>query len=240
MCTVTFIPAGHGCILTSSRDERPGRANALSPAWFEVDGTQLLYPRDAEGGGTWIAVKEGANAAVLLNGAFKRHLSQPPYKKSRGLVLTSMLAATDAAAYFIRTDFTGIEPFTVILVQEKQLFECRWDGTRRYFISLDASVLHIWSSATLYDEPARIKRENWFRQWSRQHTKPLVSDVIKFHYTGGDGDQHNDICMHRPGLHDTVSITAIALTGSTATMHYHDLKAGSNYTVSTNTESLAT
>jgi hypothetical protein len=207
---------------------------------YEVEGAQLLFPRDADAGGTWIALKDRGSAAVLLNGAFKNHVSQPPYKKSRGLVLPSMLAAEDPAGHFMRTDFSGIEPFTIILLREQRLFECRWDGEQRYLIALDASSLYIWSSATLYDEPVRTQREIWFNCWAGQNTKPSVSDVLRFHYTGGDEDQHNGICMHRPGLHGTVSITAIVLTGEMATMHYHDLNDGSIHTMNKEAASLAT
>src|SRR3954468_12299913 len=114
MCTVTFIPARNHFFFTSSRDEQAGRPVAFFPEVYEINGARVLFPKDPQGGGSWIAVNENGHVAVLLNGAIKAHQAERPYRKSRGLVLLELIAATSAADAFEETDFSGIEPFTVI------------------------------------------------------------------------------------------------------------------------------
>jgi Transport and Golgi organisation 2 len=74
MCTVTYIPSLKGVHITSNRDERHDRGAALEPEKYgDVNGRQLLYPKDIEGGGSWITLKDNGDAAVLLNGAIVPH-----------------------------------------------------------------------------------------------------------------------------------------------------------------------
>ena len=70
MCTVTFIPGKDRYFITSNRDEKMLRKPAIAPQPYVINGNTLVYPRDADAGGTWIAMNENGNAAVLLNGAF--------------------------------------------------------------------------------------------------------------------------------------------------------------------------
>ncbi|MGL1516781.1 NRDE family protein, partial [Vibrio parahaemolyticus] len=44
------------------------------------------FPKDPDGGGTWIALKENGDVAILLNGAFENHIPAYPYRRSRGLI----------------------------------------------------------------------------------------------------------------------------------------------------------
>ncbi|MEO0339976.1 MAG: NRDE family protein, partial [Bacteroidota bacterium] len=87
MCTVTFIPQqGQDFILSSNRDEQASRSpQGLS----RIDQFQkeLLFPRDTEAGGTWIAASNKDQVVCLLNGAFELHHRQPPYRKSRGIMV---------------------------------------------------------------------------------------------------------------------------------------------------------
>ena len=58
MCTLTFIPIENdGFILTSNRDEAPGR-NTIEPKRYQEGGTELLFPKDELAGGTWIGVSD--------------------------------------------------------------------------------------------------------------------------------------------------------------------------------------
>src|SRR5215207_9549701 len=91
MCTVTCIPAGDKIFITSNRDEKHWRSNALPPAVYAATSGNLLFPKDGDAGGTWIAAHENGNAIVFLNGGFIAHTPKPPYRKSRGLVLTNLI-----------------------------------------------------------------------------------------------------------------------------------------------------
>ena len=74
MCTVTFIPSQHKVHITSIRDEKHRRSSASAPAIAEGETGKLMFPRDGDAGGTWIAVHENGNAIVFLNGGFAAHV----------------------------------------------------------------------------------------------------------------------------------------------------------------------
>ncbi len=57
MCTVTYLPSANGFYLTSNRDEKSTRPAALPPAVYFLNGSKIIYPKDAQGCGTWIALK---------------------------------------------------------------------------------------------------------------------------------------------------------------------------------------
>ena len=234
MCTVTFIRVKDSFFLTSNRDEKVQRDQALPPKIYQLKEARLLFPKDAGAGGTWIAIKDNSNAAVLLNGAFISHPSQPPYKRSRGLILIDILAAPDPATCFSQITLEAIEPFTLILFQDFALYECRWDGSKKYNKQLNTGQNHIWSSATLYDETVQSKRKEWFVKWLSENPRPSLPDIFHFHQFAGDGDEQNDIRMNRDGQLFTVSITGIQLTKETGTMHYIDLLDGATYNAKLN------
>src|SRR5436309_3961687 len=118
MCTVTYIPVGEKKYITSNRDEKPFRKKALPPQPYLHEEISLIYPKDGDAGGSWIALNENGNVAVLLNGGFEKHISEPPYKKSRGLVFLDILKHTSPVTYFFGVDLFKIEPFTVIILEQ--------------------------------------------------------------------------------------------------------------------------
>jgi Transport and Golgi organisation 2 len=226
MCTVTFIPSGNHLFFTSSRDERAERAIAVFPELHELKGRRLLFPRDLPAGGSWIAVHESGNAAVLLNGAIRAHLPEPPYRKSRGLILLDLISSLSPVDAFEESDFNRIEPFTVILFEGKKLFSGKWDGRMKWLESLNIDVPHIWSSVTLYEPETIEKREGWFSKWLSYNPDPSVADIIRFHQRGGDGDPVNDLLMNRAGKLFTNSISSVRLSPETAAFRYVDLRSG--------------
>jgi hypothetical protein len=226
MCTVTFIPVGNHFFFTSSRDEQSSRPLALFPEIYEINGCRVLFPKDPQGGGSWIGVNEIGHAGVLLNGAIRAHETGSFYRKSRGLVLLALISAPSPADAFEATDFYGIEPFTVILFENKNLYSGKWDGQMKWLESLSANKAHIWSSVTLYDSVATRKREEWFHAWLSESAYPGSLDIIHFHQKGGDGDPFNDIMMNRDHKLFTSSISSIRLSTETASFRYLDLRNG--------------
>jgi hypothetical protein len=227
MCTVTFIASGEEYIITSNRDEKTIRKWAIQPIFSVYNAHKLIFPKDADAGGTWIVMKENGDAAVLLNGAFICHASEPPYRLSRGIILLEIFATEKPSTTFRKINLQDIEPFTLILLENKYLFEFRWDGTEKYYKQLNASGSYIWSSATLYDGLVIKKREQWFNSFLNSHPVPSPQDILDFHLFTGDGDKENDLMMTRDGMYQTVSITSIQLTKHKGSMKYIDLKKDS-------------
>ena len=211
MCVLTYLPlADEGFILTHSRDEHVARPRALTPHQYKHGGVSVVYPKDPQAGGTWIATS-AAYSLCLLNGAFENHLSQPPYRQSRGLVVLEFFDYQGVEDFVSRYAFEGIEPFTLVVVDtaQRQLTELRWDAQQLRGSLLDASVPHIWSSATLYPLAVRQAREAWFAEWLSEYPAYDAAAVMQFHLYGGTGDTQNDMLMNRFGQLLTQSITQI-------------------------------
>ena len=226
MCTVTFIPSGDKIFLTSNRDEKTRRSPALPPAFYPMRTGNILFPRDLDGGGTWFAIHENGNAVVFLNGAWSAHIPNPPYRKSRGLVLLDLIEEENPGTKFLSADFTSIEPFSAVIWQSGQLAEGRWDGKEKSFRHLAVSQPHIWSSVTLYPKEIALKREKWFAGWLQDNIAPSWQDIIDFHLFTGDGDKRNDLLMNRGEGAFTVSITSLEYGAQTARIKYLDFIKG--------------
>jgi len=224
MCTVSFIPVKGKFFITSNRDEKLARKNAVVPRMFVHNGQKLFFPKDADAGGTWIVMKENGDAAVLLNGAFICHTAEPPYRLSRGIILLDIISTERPSLTFTKIDLKDIEPFTLVILENNCLYEFRWDGTEKYCKQLSINRGYIWSSFTLYDGFAVKKREQWFASFLNNYPTPTQQDVINFHRFTGDGDKQNDLMMTRDGMYRTVSITSILLTKDRASMKYLDIK----------------
>lgn len=226
MCTVTFIPVKDRCYITSNRDEKISRKPAIPPASYLLDDQFLLYPKDADAGGSWIALSDNRAAGVLLNGGFAKHVPAASYRRSRGLIFLELMSSTDAAAYFLEMDLRQIEPFTVVLLHQEKLYECRWDGKAGYCREINRSIPHIWSSVTLYDAAVIKKREEWFAQWLQINPYPEQKDILEFHCFAGEGDLNHDLVMNRRNEFLTVSITSIEVQEGRGMIEYLDMANG--------------
>lgn len=229
MCVLTYFPyQDNGFILTSNRDEAVSRKPAIPPKKYHIGGQQVFFPKDPKGGGTWIA-SSGDFTLCLLNGGFEKHVPQPPYKQSRGKVVLDFFTFLDVNNFIQQYDFEGIEPFTLVIIEsttDLTLTELRWNGTRLFCTSLDATLPRIWSSVTLYSPDIISAREQWFDEFKQQAIVP--QKVIDFHHHGGSGDPKNDLKMNRNNTLKTISITQFVLNQLEFKMTYQDLQAN-NY-----------
>ena len=223
MCTVTYIPKGKNeFVLTSNRDENPSRSPKNITRLVENRGV-LIFPRDKAAGGTWIAASEKDRIICLLNGAFEYHRHDPPYRMSRGIMVLDYFNYPSASSFFDAFPFSGMEPFTMIIIERGQLIEFRWDGACTHVKQLDTRYAYIWSSASLYPAPIREKREKWFAEWMLGRVDFSIQSILDFHRYGGEGDSVNDLTMNRGNIVKTVSITSIVKEKDQIKMIYHDL-----------------
>ncbi len=228
MCTVTYIPHKGNVYIASNRDEQLVRKSADKPAMLSFNSGKILYPKDGEKGGTWIATHGNGNVMVLLNGAFDRHRPNPPYMRSRGLVFLDIFDSHQPHLVFDEILLDGVEPFTLVLWHKKNeaLHEMRWDGSNKYITEKDNTIPQIWSSVTLYDKDVIQKREQWFERWLANGNEIDVHSVSHFHEFGGEGDERIDLKMSRGGVLKTVSITVVECSDSKSTMYYKDMLTG--------------
>ncbi|WP_321308911.1 NRDE family protein [Marinifilum fragile] len=225
MCTLTYIPIDNkNFIFTTNRDEDPNRI-ALPPDKYINNNIESLYPKDPEGNGTWMLCNKYFSVC-LLNGAFVKHKHEPPYKKSRGLVVLEYEKFKNTIEFVLNFDFVGIEPFTMIVVRynsEILMEEVRWDGSSVHYKKLDPKRAEIWSSSTLYDETAKKMRKAWFVDW-KMMDDISYSKVLDFHKNAGCNDLFNGLVMNRKELVKTTSITQIIHDKLGIRMRYEDLR----------------
>lgn len=222
MCTVTYIPKGpKQFVLTSNRDEAPARSpqNLSRQA---VGDKSLLFPRDTAAGGTWIAVSDQQQVVCLLNGAFERHHRQPPYRRSRGLMVLDYFSFTNPEQFFQNYEFSNIEPFTFLILQDGKVWDFRWDGQQKHSLELDPGQPHIWSSATLYPRGKQEMRHGWFADWLRHREEFSLEAIQDFHLHTGSDDPWYGLVMNRADIVRTVSMTNIIQKADSTTMLYHD------------------
>lgn len=223
MCTVTYLPTSEdNFILTSNRDEAPKRS-AEEFSTLTKKEIQIVFPQDKGAGGTWIAMSSSNRVVCLLNGAFKKHKHQPPYKRSRGIMLLDFFDFSKAEIFFKKYDFEGMEPFTFIIAEYDQLWELRWDEKKLHILELDAKNSHIWASSTLYDEVFQQKRRDWFEDWKKAANGHFSEKILDFHFNAGEGDAWNDVQMNRNEKVKTIGITRVEKIGDTIEMIYFDL-----------------
>jgi hypothetical protein len=223
MCTVTYVPSSTGYFLTSNRDEKNTRAKAIAPKVYMINNVEIIFPKDGDKNGTWIVLKENGDCLCLLNGAFENFTDTGLYKVSRGKIVTEIAISVNLIHAFQNISLLETAPFTLIVVNEKKLFECRWDGEKKHCEALDNTSSHIWSSATLYNNNQQNKRKRWFEQWQKSNAQPSQKDLFCFHNNTGDGNVEDNLVMNRNNKYLTVSITGISVSEDKCLMHYQDI-----------------
>jgi Transport and Golgi organisation 2 len=223
MCTVSYIPANGGYYLTSNRDEKYTRATALAPAEYFFKNTKLIFPKDPNAGGTWIILKENGDSLCILNGAFTNFKATENHTKSRGQIVLEISVKENLLDSFLHINLYNTAPFTLILVNNLKLYECRWDGNEKYCSVLNNSIPHIWSSATLYTPTQQLERQSWFKHFIKNNPCPTQADITAFHTNTGTGNIETNLVMNRNNEYYTVSITSIQNNITEFNMQYQDL-----------------
>ena len=226
MCTVTFVPVSKDeFIITHNRDEKLTRLPSELPQELNFKGKELIYPVDGNSKGTWFCTDRSGRIACILNGAFEKHDSTPPYSKSRGIVVLESFLEASFKEWSKKVNLENIEQFTLIFFDELGLLEFRWDGKQKHVKNLSTTETHIWSSATLYTKDAMAKRENWLNSWLINY-KPTPNNLFNFHNYGGDDTQEINLKMEILGSHKTVSITQVYLNKLHRSMNHVNFVSG--------------
>jgi hypothetical protein len=224
MCTVSYVPQNKdNFVLTSNRDEQLKRKSAITPQFETVSDIKILYPKDGEKGGTWIGVSERNRVLCLLNGAFEKHTSTPPYVKSRGIVVKDLLVCDDIVFKLNAYDMDNIEPFTLVIIEysdKLNLIEFRWDGFVKHLSYLDEKEVHIWLSCTLYSKSEATYKSKQFKTHITYKNNSL--DIFNFHEFGSKTEPLLMKYTANP-IYDTVSITQIEKTNNLVEMTYKNL-----------------
>jgi uncharacterized protein with NRDE domain len=231
MCTLTYLPIhNHSFILTSNRDEKVHRSIAIPPSVYQENGKLLLYPKDPQGNGTWLAVSNFGTVACLLNGGLIKHQPNPPYRMSRGLVLLNVFDYENVSDFVRQYNFDEIEPFTLIVFHDFVLHEIRWTGSNIQHQVKDKYQPHIWSSVTLYSEEMIQSREAFFKQYLKEISLENVSEaMLDFHQFKGDERFPHSMTIQKDNGTKTVSISQVKMEDQTLSLQYFDLLQEKEY-----------
>lgn len=222
MCTVSFVNSNGKIIITSNRDEQVLRP-AMPPKNYLVNQKKIFFPKDPKAGGTWYAVDEHANILVLLNGAQEKHSWNPPYRRSRGLILLDIFSSESAIDAWETIDLSNIEPFTLVLFQDQHLYQLRWNGDVKEALLLDEKQNHIWSSSTLYAPEIREKRSEWFYQFLDTQPDVNEEELILFHKYSNNDNKENGLVINRSEKLKTLSITQTVIEQNKVNVLHYDL-----------------
>lgn len=220
MCTVAFLPYKNKFYFASLRDESPLRKQAIAPTIYNADGIDVVAPLDGLAGGTWVGANAFGNIVILLNGAFENHEREASYRLSRGLIVKALLQQEWPVPVWQSMDLQNIEPFTLVVWQQKKLYQLVWDGLQKHWQQLVNTKPHIWSSSTLCNTAAKHQRKVAFQQWWA--TEPPVSKQSMLSFFQSLHDEQNGFLIHRSPTMKTLSFTFLTQETSTTSCYYHD------------------
>jgi uncharacterized protein with NRDE domain len=232
MCTVSFISTNGKIIITSNRDEKVIRPNAIEPRNYCINNKNIIFPKDPKAGGTWFAVDEKGTILVLLNGANEKHKVQLPYRKSRGLIVLDVISSLSPKDFWQEIDLRNIEPFTLVLFQNNELFQLRWNGNEKETTSLDINKNHLWSSATLYPKEIRENRSDWFYTFLDSKTEISEKEMLYFHRYAEEENHENGLVINRKEELKTLSITQSVIEENKVAILHCDLIANKDFETS--------
>lgn len=232
MCTVSFVSFNGKIIITSNRDEKVIRPNAIEPKNYFINNKNIIFPKDPKAGGTWFAVDESGTILVLLNGANEKHKVELPYRKSRGLIVLDMISSLSSKDFWQEIDLEYIEPFTLVLFQDNELFQLRWDGTNKERLTLDTEENHVWSSVTLYSKEIRENRADWFHSFLDSNAILSEIEMLHFHRYAEKDNLENGLVINRKEELKTLSITQSVTEMNKVAIVHHDLIANKDFETS--------
>jgi hypothetical protein len=181
MCILSIVPLSKVTIITSNRDEQRSRENSVEPTIVNLGGRKTIIARDSKANGTWIVTDNSGRTAVLLNGAFEKHVSKPPYRESRGITLINLFEESDFNTAFQLYNLEKIEPFQIILINNPNSFQFLWDGNKKYVFSIDLNKPQVFFSSTLYTKKQQEDKKNNFLSALNKIEECNANWLLNFH-----------------------------------------------------------
>jgi transport and Golgi organization protein 2 len=244
MCTVSLIAVDHGgYLLAANRDEHVTRGVARPPEHGAAGATRFVAPRDADAGGTWIAVDDEGRSVCLLNG--DRPVAgyfAPDDVRSRGELVIELLrdprpaAVAESLRERAASGKLDVRPFKIVAAapiadhEEIEAIRADFDGASLAVASITAP--HLETSNGFDPSGAAKARQAAFRRLlerlpsaAARGADPLRAELLAFHAShapGAVGEERRgalSVCVHRPEVR-TVSTTLIEVRRERIVMRY--------------------
>ena len=122
---------------------------------------------------------------------------------------------------------TDIEPFTLIVRSDHNLFQLVWDGHQKHKTLLDTTIPHIWSSSTLYDPTIKANRNQLFNNWVETNSVVTQHSILNFFKSFNDTE--NGFIMNRSNTLKTLSYSFVEIQNNEkAIFNYYDFLSFQN------------
>lgn len=229
MCTVSVVPAKGEYIFTFNRDEKPERHTPHFIKQKKLEHKEIYFAQDSKAGGSWFAVDNFGNVLMLFNGAFTKHSKNEVYGQSRGIILLQMAEAANMLLYFRELVLTAVEPFSVILFENKNLYRLTWDGVTKHEMKLLNNSPYIFSSATLYTDDVQQQRRQWLGDYLMNSAGTNDASVFDFHSGYNKDDKENGLIIERPQSCHTLSISQAVVSDKSIELKHVDVKTGATH-----------
>ena len=230
MCTLTYLLTEHGYEIYFTRDEQRARLLALAPQFNPS--REAIYPIDANGQGTWLALTQSGLSLALLNNYQAPTTPVNENSVSRGQLILSLLDKVqneqndvDIMTQLQKMDLTVYQPFQlcvfpssltqsninigVVKGGSSQLTQCTVD-------------LPITSSSVDFNAIC-LKRQQRFAGLVDK-THPQSAQLKAYHYSTETQGKHS-VQMSRDDAR-TVSISHLSVTEDSVSFEYYDAVQG--------------
>lgn len=237
MCTLSLLPRPQGgYLLAMTRDERRSRGIASPPQPGTSAGRRFLAPRDADAGGSWIAVDESGRALCLLNGDLQAPgWQEKPQLQSRGELLLELVGCPDLAALGeeladrAAMRRLAVRPFQLVVVERDGARATRWQFDGVDLSVEEARLPWIVTSNGFDPRGVALARAEQFAAWRERQGRELSSagavpwaallELHRSHVGNADDGQLASFCLHRP-LVSSVSVTVVEAGAEQIAMRY--------------------
>ena len=169
--------------------------------------SNMMAPRDVDGGGTWIGLMPSGHWACLLNRYENFDATKTPL--SRGLIIPEILPTVNPANTLLAMDVTRYRPFSILIGDAATVDVFHWNGQR---LGAEEKSAHedIMISSSSWDATNVISaRMAAFEQWKLQGNLSDAEGIPWIHRWQEHGKSASGILMSR-GESCTTSITQIA------------------------------
>ena len=188
MCIVSFYRQNNQVLLTHNRDEAIDRIASLEVEQHLWNGKTYFAPIDEQKKGTWIFYSEEYIACILNGGKTKPIQLKSEYKKSRGLILLSLLDYDNVEEFVTNESFDEIAPFTIFVYERKfkKSFLLFWDENNLEVNDLRHKNFIFRASSTLYSLEKMTELENIFPTFNTISPKEIFEIHNRIKMNDGD------------------------------------------------------
>ena len=212
MCIVSFYHLNNQVVLTHSRDEAIDRKASSEIEEHILNDKKYYAPVDKLKNGTWIFYSEEYMACILNGGKTKPIELKSHYKKSRGIVLLSLLNYDNVQEFIAKENLEDIAPFTMFVYERKlkKSFLLFWDEKTLEVNELIDEKFIFRASSTLYSFNKMTELENIFPTFNTTSPEEIFNVHLQVKMNDGD------VAIGKA----TTSITQIMANDSLTEMKY--------------------